>query len=86
MRGKCSVYPDEPRAPKLAVSSDIFNLLNDLNNLTYDGNRKITMIKRMKYSRLLIRKQKLNQRTLRKYLELIYLIFQDLELIRRKIL
>ncbi|TVP96275.1 MAG: type II CRISPR RNA-guided endonuclease Cas9, partial [Acholeplasmatales bacterium] len=33
MRGKCSVYPEELRAPKLAISVEIFNFLNDLNNL-----------------------------------------------------
>lgn len=34
MRGKCSVFPDELRAPKLSLSAELFNLLNDLNNLT----------------------------------------------------
>lgn len=33
MRGRCSVYPDELRAPKLSYSAELFNLLNDLNNL-----------------------------------------------------
>lgn len=37
MRGKCSVYPEELRAPKMAVSADLFNFLNDLNNLTVAG-------------------------------------------------
>ena len=41
MRGKCSIYPTELRAPKLAYSAELFNLLNDLNNLTIE-NRKIT--------------------------------------------
>ncbi len=36
MRGKCSVYPDELRAPKQSYTSELFNLLNDLNNLTID--------------------------------------------------
>lgn len=34
MIGKCSVYPEELRAPKLAPSAEIYNFLNDLNNLT----------------------------------------------------
>lgn len=39
MRGKCSVYPDEFRAPKQSYTSELFNLLNDLNNLTIDGEK-----------------------------------------------
>lgn len=45
MRGKCSVYPNELRAPKFAPSVELFNFLNDLNNLTIshiDGEEKIT--------------------------------------------
>lgn len=42
MRGKCSVYPDEPRAPKNTYTAELFNLLNDLNNLTING-MKITV-------------------------------------------
>lgn len=34
MRGKCSVFPDELRAPKMSLTADLFNFLNDLNNLT----------------------------------------------------
>src|SRR5690554_902149 len=33
MRGYCSIYPEEVRAPKMAFSAELFNLLNDLNNL-----------------------------------------------------
>lgn len=33
MRGRCSVYPDQLRAPKFAPSAELFNLLNDFNNL-----------------------------------------------------
>lgn len=36
MRGKCSVYPEEARASKMSYTADLFNLLNDLNNLTID--------------------------------------------------
>ncbi len=42
MRGKCSVFPDELRAPKMSVSADLFNFLNDLNNLTVEGNKLTT--------------------------------------------
>ena len=34
MIGRCSVFPDELRAPKLSISAELFNFLNDLNNLT----------------------------------------------------
>lgn len=45
--GKCSVYRDENRAPKNAFISEVFNLLNDLNNLyvydaTSNGTQKLT--------------------------------------------
>lgn len=33
MQGKCSIYQDEPRAPKMSFTADLFNFLNDLNNL-----------------------------------------------------
>ncbi|RHM13330.1 type II CRISPR RNA-guided endonuclease Cas9 [Amedibacillus dolichus] len=39
MRGKCSLFPNEPRAPKLAYSAELFNLLNDLNNLSIEGEK-----------------------------------------------
>lgn len=42
MRGKCSVFPDELRAPKLSVSAELFNLLNDFNNLTVNE-EKLTL-------------------------------------------
>ena len=41
MRGKCSIFPDELRAPKNCYTSELFNFLNDLNNLSID-NEKIT--------------------------------------------
>lgn len=34
MMGKCSYFPDQLRAVKQAYSSELFNVLNDLNNLT----------------------------------------------------
>lgn len=39
MRGKCSVYPNEFRAPKMSVSADLFNILNDFNNLLVKGEK-----------------------------------------------
>ncbi|MEC9484819.1 MAG: type II CRISPR RNA-guided endonuclease Cas9 [Candidatus Izemoplasma sp.] len=35
MRGKCSIYDDELRAPSSAFSALKFNLLNELNNLSF---------------------------------------------------
>lgn len=37
MRGHCSVYPEELRAPKMCYTADLFNILNDLNNLKING-------------------------------------------------
>lgn len=43
MTGKCSIYPDEIRAPKLSPSAELFNLLNDFNNLSFiESDRKLT--------------------------------------------
>ncbi|WP_346660533.1 type II CRISPR RNA-guided endonuclease Cas9 [uncultured Veillonella sp.] len=37
MRGTCTYFPNELRAPKWSYSACLFNLLNDLNNLTLQG-------------------------------------------------
>lgn len=42
MRGKCSIFRNEPRIAKCSFEACLFNLLNDLNNLTINGNGKIT--------------------------------------------
>lgn len=42
MRGKCSVFTNELRAPKMSYKADLFNLLNDLNNLRINGDVEIT--------------------------------------------
>lgn len=39
MRGKCSVYPQELRAPKMSLSAELFNFLNDLNNLSVQNEK-----------------------------------------------
>lgn len=41
MIGKCSVFPDELRAPKMSVTAELFNFLNDLNNISVK-NEKLT--------------------------------------------
>ncbi|WP_051258575.1 type II CRISPR RNA-guided endonuclease Cas9 [Atopococcus tabaci] len=35
MRGRCTYFPEEYRIPKNAYTADLFNLLNDLNNLSF---------------------------------------------------
>lgn len=40
--GKCSVFTDEERAPKDSASSQLFNLLNDLNNILIRKNERLT--------------------------------------------
>ena len=39
MRGRCSVFAEEYRAPKNSYSAELFNLLNDLNNLTIENEK-----------------------------------------------
>ena len=41
MRGKCTYFPDEQRIAKGAYTANLFNILNDLNNLKF-SDRKIT--------------------------------------------
>jgi len=40
MRGTCSVYPEEKRAPLKSFSAELFNFLNDLNNLKIPGEQE----------------------------------------------
>lgn len=42
MLGYCSIYPEEIRAPKMSYTAELFNFLNDLNNLTLPDNVKLT--------------------------------------------
>ncbi|NBK97901.1 MAG: type II CRISPR RNA-guided endonuclease Cas9 [Erysipelotrichia bacterium] len=39
MRGKCSVFPDEFRAAKMSYTAELFNFLNDLNNLSVNDEK-----------------------------------------------
>lgn len=47
MRGKCSVFPDQLRAPQQSYSAELFNFLNDLNNLKING-EKLTSSEKQK--------------------------------------
>ena len=42
MKGKCSIFKDEPRIAKNTYEACLFNLLNDLNNLKINGKSFIT--------------------------------------------
>lgn len=57
MRGKCTYFPDELRAPKWSYSACLFNLLNDLNNLTIQG-IKITELQKQELIRDYVNKGK----------------------------
>lgn len=50
MRGKCSLYPEKLRAPKMSFSAEVFNLLNDLNNIKINSreDKKITIEEKKK--------------------------------------
>ena len=39
MTGKCSIYENEYRAPAMSPSAEFFNLLNDINNLSINGEK-----------------------------------------------
>lgn len=68
MRGKCSIYPDQLRAPKMSVSADLFNFLNDLNNLKIDG-EKITVEQKEEVMQLVDDKGSITLKQLAKLLE-----------------
>ena len=57
MRGKCTYFTDELRAPKWSYSACLFNLLNDLNNLTIQG-VKITELQKQELIRDYVNKGK----------------------------
>ncbi len=58
MRGKCSVYPEEKRAPKESFSAELFNFLNDLNNIKINSREEPELSKEEKEAVIaIIRKQ-----------------------------
>lgn len=68
MRGKCSIFPDELRAPKNSYTAELFNLLNDLNNLSIE-NKKITNEQKEKVINFLNEKGNITPLQLAKLLE-----------------
>ena len=67
MRGHCSIFKDELRAPKICPSSEIFNLLNDLNNISIDGNHIGTERKEFIIQNYILDKVKITIKQLENY-------------------
>lgn len=68
--GKCSIYPEEKRAPKNSLSAEIFNLLNDCNNLTIKiagHNKKLTTVDKWEIIKISCEK-KANLKSIQKYI------------------
>lgn len=68
MTGKCSIYPDELRAPKMSASAELFNFFNDLNNLTIE-NEKLTKNQKDKILMVVSKKGGITLKQLCKLLE-----------------
>lgn len=75
MRGKCSIFPEESRAPKSSYTAELFNLLNDLNNLSIH-NEKISFEQKNKIIDWVNEKGNITPKQLAKLLE------EDLENIK----
>ncbi|MGM9946632.1 type II CRISPR RNA-guided endonuclease Cas9 [Floccifex sp.] len=67
MRGKCSVFPNEFRAPKMSVSAEIFNLLNDINNLSIED-EKLDVSKKQEIFSYISKNKKITPKQLSKIL------------------
>ena len=67
MRGHCSIYPDELRAPRMSYKADLFNLLNDLNNLNIND-EKITKEQKEKVIEIINEKGNITPKNLAKLL------------------
>ena len=51
--GKCSIFPDEMRCPKGSYDAQLFNFLNDLNNIKVNGNKLTKQKKEEIYHKVL---------------------------------
>ena len=68
--GRCSVYHEEKRAPKNSLSAEIFNLLNDCNNLTIKiagNNKKLSITDKWEIIKISCEK-KANLKSIQKYI------------------
>lgn len=79
MRGKCSIYPEEPRAPKFSFSAELFNLLNDLNNLKFIKRKchKLSTEEKLKIINLIKEKGDFKPKGFKGLLKLIDVNFDD---------
>ncbi len=71
MRGKCSIYLEEKRAPQKSYSAQLFNFLNDLNNLKFDGDQQLSQNQKEEIIYNFIdKKAKITPKELAKFLDL----------------
>lgn len=67
MRGKCSVFPDEPRIAKNTYEACMFNFLNDLNNLRISNHTISKEDKKAIIDEYINKKGKITEKELLKY-------------------
>lgn len=77
MRGRCSIYPEHFRAPKQAPSAELFNMLNDLNNLKV-LNEPLDIETKKDIIRLFIREDKAHSITLSKLTKHLNVTTEDI--------
>lgn len=68
MRGKCTFFPDEPRIAKMSYTADLFNLLNDLNNLSFNGDKLTKEDKKTLVNKFVKKGQNLTPTRINKYI------------------
>lgn len=69
MKGKCTFFPNENRIAKMSYIADLFNMLNDLNNITFNGENLSTEDKKYLISEYVDKGNNLTPSKLIKYLK-----------------
>jgi CRISPR-associated endonuclease Csn1 len=69
MRGKCTYFPNENRAPKASYTACLFNFLNDLNNLSINGEKLSFEQKQDIVEKYIQKKGKITPKELAKFLK-----------------
>lgn len=70
MRGKCSLYPEQLRAPATSSSAELYNLFNDMNNIKWNGSNQLTTDDKINLvNKYILEKGKFTLNELAKYLE-----------------
>lgn len=72
MKGKCTFFPNENRIAKMSYIADLFNMLNDLNNITFNGENLSTEDKKYLISEYVDKGDNLTPSKLIKYLKKHY--------------